>query len=95
MSQQVAKKAFLFSYYAGGLRVSDMLSMRVSHFAKNGMKFWVMKTRKSITVQYSFELMLALSLSFKTLFEKAIKIPRPEGSCYYSINPQGVEFGHL
>ncbi len=73
-SQQVAKKAFLFSYYAGGLRVSDMLSMRVSHFAKNGMKFWVMKTRKSITVQYSFELMLALSLSFKQAFDKAMSL---------------------
>jgi len=74
ISQQVAKKAFLFSYYAGGLRVSDMLSMRVSHFAKKGMKFWVMKTRKSITVQYSFELMLALSLSFKSAFDRAMSL---------------------
>jgi hypothetical protein len=51
-----------------------MLSMRVSHFAKNGMKFWVMKTRKSITVKYSFELMLALSLSFKQAFDNAMSL---------------------
>jgi integrase len=74
ISQRVAKKAFLFSYYAGGLRLSDMLSLRVSHFDRNGIKFFVMKSRKSITVQYSFELMLSLSISFDTTFNKAMSL---------------------
>jgi integrase len=74
ISQQVAKKAYLFSYYAGALRLSDMLTVRISHFDRNGIKFFVMKSRKAITVQYSFELMLSLSLSFEKEFEKAMSL---------------------
>jgi len=84
-SQKLAQRVYMFQYLGGGLRIFDILMLTNKSFLQDYIQIQVMKTRQSIRIPYSLDLLNSLDIIYPTELNEAyekfrfntIKLPAP------------------
>jgi len=67
-----AKYQFLFQFFAGGLRVSDVLLLNFKHFIKGRVEFFIQKNGRKISLPFMYNACKMLGYFYPNEYEAAV-----------------------
>lgn len=70
-SQKLAQRVYMFQYLGGGLRIFDILLLTNKSFLQEYIQIQVMKTRTSIRIPYSLDLLNCLDIIYPSELNEA------------------------